>query len=186
MGTTPPAKIGPVTKAVVFLYFALSILAVIPMLLRSFFLPVHGSAASSQSPLVAAVVLIGVLSGVFLVIAIKPVSSMDSLKDAIVAAAASAFSAFVVYAAFFAGLPLIYSAVLGNERDVRVVVENPRASSQKSCRHRVELRDSLFFFDSLCGLTEEFRSSLKPGDQLTVSGKGSKFGIFVRSVKKAQ
>lgn len=182
MEDTPPAKIGPVTKALCFLFFALAILALIPSILRSSFLLLPGSAVSGQSPLVAAVVLIGVLLGVFLVIATKMVSSRDSLKDVVVAVAAPAFSAFIVYDAFFAGLPLIYSAVLGTERDVRVVVENPRASSQKFCINRIELRDS----DSLCRLTEEFRSSLKPGDQLIVSGKGSKFGIFVRSVKKAE
>ena len=69
---------------------------------------------------------------------------------------------------------------------MRVIVEDPHAVRLKGCSQRIELRNMPFFIDSLCGFTDEFRNSLKPGDVLIVSGRGSWFGIFVRSVAVAK
>lgn len=79
----------------------------------------------------------------------------------------------------YSAIPMIM-AIPGNQGEISVVVESASGFSDRQCRNAIILRDMPFVMRRLCRFSTTFRDSLNPGDRLTVTGHGSKWGVFPR------
>ena len=82
--------------------------------------------------------------------------------------------------------PFIYAALIGHPSENRFVVARAEGFSDRKCRNKIKLKDMPFMNDELCGLPKDFRDSLRPGQTLIVSGRGTFAGTFISSVRVAE
>jgi hypothetical protein len=87
--------------------------------------------------------------------------------------------------AITSGGPLFWALLHGVETEFAYTVAKPDGGSRRYCRNSVEL-DGMPSMDDLCWVSENFRESLAVGDRIIVSGTGTSFGLFVRSVRKVE
>jgi DNA-binding CsgD family transcriptional regulator len=81
------------------------------------------------------------------------------------------------------GGPFIYTALVGQGSESRFVVARADGFSDRKCRNKIKLKDMPFVYDELCGLPKDFRDSLRPGQTLIVSGRGTLAGTFISSAR---
>ncbi len=55
-------------------------------------------------------------------------------------------------------------------------------SGRRSCAGAVRV-EGMFFFSRLCGVPEDLRSQMKPGDRIEVTGPGHALGLRVETVR---
>lgn len=188
MSARPPSETGMLkNKWAGYFFVALLCFAVLPVFSQSFsYIPTPEWISSGYGPILAASVFAAVLFSILILRGLGEDQIGQSPRQTFGVIASPLFVALILYLSAFVGLPLFYTAVAGKHREMHVIVEDPRASRLKHCRGRIELRNMPFISDSLCGFSDEFRNGLKPGDELIVSGRGSWFGIFVRSASVAE
>tara|TARA_R110002051_G_scaffold1609_5_gene8873 strand:- start:109 stop:681 length:573 start_codon:yes stop_codon:yes gene_type:complete len=87
--------------------------------------------------------------------------------------------------AITSGGPLFWALLYGDETEFTYTIAKPDGGSQRYCRNSVEL-DGMPLMDNLCVASEKFRGSLAVGDRIVVSGTGTSFGLFARSVRKVE
>ncbi|MEZ2222439.1 hypothetical protein [Rhizobium sp. RCC_161_2] len=78
-----------------------------------------------------------------------------------------------------AGAPMILALVAGHHVELPYKVAQADGRSHKGCSSPVELRDLPFLFDSLCGVSDNLRQTLKPGMRIAVEGRGTSLGVYV-------
>jgi hypothetical protein len=83
------------------------------------------------------------------------------------------------------GFPMIYTSLLGEQGDHLYVVERAEGFSDRKCRKKIELQGNPFMYDELCGFSDEFRNTLRPGIDVIVYGRSSYFGVFVAGARTA-
>ena len=83
------------------------------------------------------------------------------------------------------GFPMIYTSLLGEKGEHPYNVMKADGFSDRKCRNKIELRGNPFMYDELCGFSEEFRDSLRPGMDVVVQGRSSYFGVFVSGARIA-
>ncbi len=95
----------------------------------------------------------------------------------------------VLYAVFipvlvFEALPAFGSYIWNAQQTVTVTVADAAlsATGRYSCTGAVRV-EGLAFFSRICGVPEDLRSQMKPGDKIEVSGPGHAFGIRVETVR---
>ena len=84
------------------------------------------------------------------------------------------------------GFPMLYTSVFGVQGEQHYVVDRAEGFSNRKCRNKIELRQTPDLYRKLCGFSEEFRNSLRPGMQIVVLGRSSQFGVFVARARAVQ
>jgi hypothetical protein len=68
------------------------------------------------------------------------------------------------------------------QRELVVVDPAVSSSGRGSCSGAVRL-EGIFFFSRICGVPEDLRSQMKPGDRIEVTGQGHALGVRVETVR---
>jgi hypothetical protein len=92
------------------------------------------------------------------------------------------FFGWISIGAVSVGLPFILTTSFGTNGSHEFIVEKAEGWSHLKCRRKIELRLPISF-NELCGFSDEFRNSLRPGMVVTVSGRSTHFGVFVSEVR---
>lgn len=79
------------------------------------------------------------------------------------------------------GVPMVVAMVAGTRTEMEVTVREVASYRTMECGYKVRL-EGLGMFGHICGMSEEKRSRLSPGDRLTVVGRGTWRGVFVDEV----
>lgn len=80
--------------------------------------------------------------------------------------------------------PMILGFVAGKEVDLTYVVERSDGPGGNRCRGPVDIDDMPFGFDRICFVSAEFRATLAPGDRIVVRGRGTRYGVYVDSLRR--
>jgi hypothetical protein len=95
----------------------------------------------------------------------------------------------IVYAAFvpltiLGGLPALATLVWhAPQTFVMAVARADGSAGRKSCAGRVDLK-GIFMLSSICGVPEDMRSMMKPGDRVEIAGVGHAMGMRVETVRQ--
>jgi hypothetical protein len=81
--------------------------------------------------------------------------------------------------------PMIAAIVAGHEVETSFTVESADEFGASGCRSPIELRDLPFFFDKVCRVSRQFRSSVPKGAAVKVTGHGTELGLFVKDIDRA-
>lgn len=68
------------------------------------------------------------------------------------------------------------------QRELVVVDPAVSGSGRRSCDGAVRV-EGMFFFSQICGVPEDLRSQMKPGDRIEVTGPGHAAGLRVETVR---
>lgn len=79
------------------------------------------------------------------------------------------------------GVPMVIAMVAGTRTEMEVTVREVPSFSDRKCRPEVRL-EGLGIYGHICGMSEEKRSRLSPGDRLIIAGRGTWRGVFVDEV----
>jgi len=79
--------------------------------------------------------------------------------------------------------PMIFARLSGHQTEIHFVVVRADDNGGRRCRNPIEL-ELADLFNKLCRYPELFRSTLRPGDTIILSGLGTRFGLFVESARK--
>ena len=79
------------------------------------------------------------------------------------------------------GVLMVIAMVAGTGTEMEVTVREVASYRTMKCGYKVDL-EGLGMFGHICGMPEEKRSRLSPGDRLTVVGRGTWRGVFVDEV----
>lgn len=109
-----------------------------------------------------------------------------SMKSIAVVIFSPFFSGMIGMDAASVGFPMLYTSVFGVQGEQHYVVARAEGFSDRKCRNRIRLRQTPALYSKLCGFSEEFRNSLRPGMQIVVLGRSSKFGVFVARARAVQ
>ena len=82
------------------------------------------------------------------------------------------------------GGPIILAIFAGHHVELHYKVEQANGTGRKGCRSPVYLQGLPYFFNSLCGVSEEFRQSLKPGMPIIVEGRGTSYGVYASDYRR--
>lgn len=82
-------------------------------------------------------------------------------------------------------IPLVDAAFWGRKTELPLVVKD-KGSSSKTCYRKLYVNDLPAFSNSICNLPDGFLNTLKPGDKIIVSGRGTWRGLFVSYVRLAE
>ncbi|MGG6895810.1 hypothetical protein [Rhizobium sp. BR 315] len=80
--------------------------------------------------------------------------------------------------------PIILAIFAGHHVELPYKVEQATGTGRRGCRSPVYLQGLPFVFNSLCGVSEEFRQSLKPGMPIIVEGRGTSYGVFASDYRQ--
>lgn len=76
------------------------------------------------------------------------------------------------------GIPALFATISGTEVQHKYRILRAGRSSTKFCRTPVEV-EGMPFMTMLCGVGNEFRSHLSPGQTVIFGGKGTWMGLYV-------
>ncbi len=104
------------------------------------------------------------------------------------------FFAGLVFAPFFgytigstplqAGVPMVATMIAGVQVEMPFRVALYEGGSDLTCPRKLRIMDMPFFFDDLCGVSEDFAQSLEIGEQILIKGRGrTGLGIFPKSAR---
>ncbi len=82
-------------------------------------------------------------------------------------------------------LPMAAAVLAGNETEMTFVVDKVWPFSMKYCGRAVELRYLSPHYGTLCDVAPEFAEELHPGSEILVTGRGTSWGLFVKSARLA-
>lgn len=80
------------------------------------------------------------------------------------------------------GAPLAAYLVLGEPVTLTYEIEDLDDRGDGKCRRPIELKGLPLGFDELCGFPQSARDKLRPGELLTVTGRGTRFGLFPEKI----
>jgi len=81
-------------------------------------------------------------------------------------------------------VPMIVALFAGHQVEHAFAVTRADGSS-KGCHSSVELDRLPFPFDRICGVSNDFKTLLKPGSRIVASGRGTSLGLYVSEVRTA-
>lgn len=81
--------------------------------------------------------------------------------------------------------PVAAAIVAGRDIDRVFVVKDVKPYRIKYCGYAIELEYLSPHYGTLCGVAPEFIKQLHPGSEIVVSGRGTSWGLFVRSARLA-
>jgi hypothetical protein len=81
--------------------------------------------------------------------------------------------------------PMILAKLSGHRTQIHFVVVRADDHDRRRCRNPIEL-ELADLFNELCRYPDSFRSMLRPGDKIALSGLGTHLGLFVESAQKGQ
>lgn len=87
------------------------------------------------------------------------------------------------YYSTITSVPLAAAMVAGEEMDMSFVVRKVSPFQVKYCGRAVELEFLSPHYGTLCGLSPAFADSLTPGARIVVSGRGTSWGLVVKSAR---
>ena len=96
---------------------------------------------------------------------------------------------FSVNMTFGATLPMVHTAIFGNEGQIEYVVTNKyssSASAREGCVRGIDVETNVFGYSSLCGFDWDARKNLSEGSVITVSGKASRAGVYYESFRRGR
>ncbi|WP_309574331.1 hypothetical protein [Rhizobium sp. AP16] len=94
------------------------------------------------------------------------------------------FIGYAFASASIVGAPIILAIFAGHHVELPYKVAQANGKDRKGCRSPVDLQDLPFFFSSLCGVSEEFRESLRPGMPIIVEGRGTSYGVYASDFRR--
>lgn len=87
------------------------------------------------------------------------------------------------YYATITTVPMAAAVLAGNDTEMTFVVEKVWPFPLKYCGRAVELRYLSPHYGTLCGVAPEFIEQLHPGSEIVVTGRGTSWGLFVKSAR---
>lgn len=83
--------------------------------------------------------------------------------------------------------PVLSATFFGQETELPFVINTVSTSENESkCAYKISLRGLPLHTDDFCASSSEEVASLKRGDAVIISGKGTKMGLFPESVRKME
>lgn len=83
-------------------------------------------------------------------------------------------------------LPMAAAMATGVDAEIGYNVAKVTARSSRRCRNPITLEGLPFAADKLCGFPVEFRSTFVRGDAITVTGRGTTWGVFPSSARHSE
>ncbi|MBS1168389.1 MAG: hypothetical protein H6R00_4414 [Proteobacteria bacterium] len=80
-------------------------------------------------------------------------------------------------------IPMAAALLSGKIVDINYTVESPDYIKTKFFNSPISLADMPTYNNVLCDLPAEFRQQLHPGSEIVVTGRGTSWGLFVRSAR---
>jgi len=80
-------------------------------------------------------------------------------------------------------VPMLFPAFTGSHVELPYTVVQIDGFDSKGCRRPIKLEGLPLMFRELCGFPDSFRQSLTPGMRLSVAGYGTRYGLYVESVR---
>ena len=80
-------------------------------------------------------------------------------------------------------IPFTIALFRGAEVSHVYTVERVPSFGSRHCREKVELTRMPLFFDEVCGVPQTTRARLKPGDTVSLVGRGTALGLFVDRIR---
>ena len=81
-------------------------------------------------------------------------------------------------------VPMMLALIPGHQIELIFTVESGDRGGSRKCRSPLELQELPLLFDEICGVPEDFRQGLVPGQKIVLIGRGTDFGIFVQRLRK--
>ena len=96
------------------------------------------------------------------------------------------FGAFMYYwmgyVSVTVGAPLAIQLVSGKPVALSYEIEDLDRRGDGKCRRPIKLKGLPFAFDELCGVQQAVREKLLPGEKITVTGQGTRFGLLPEKI----
>ncbi|HQY43597.1 MAG TPA: hypothetical protein PK450_05395 [Paracoccaceae bacterium] len=93
---------------------------------------------------------------------------------------------WIGYVSVTVGVPLATHIASGKPVQLTYVIENLDRRSDGKCRRPIELKGLPLGFDKLCGFPQSVRDRLRKGESVTVTGQGTRLGLFPEEIVLAQ
>lgn len=87
--------------------------------------------------------------------------------------------------AITAGVPMLAAIIVGTDEEFAYTVVSFEKKYDRRCRNPLQLDGSFFPFNRICGFPAEFGNSLREGDAILVSGRGTALGVFPKAALQA-
>lgn len=81
--------------------------------------------------------------------------------------------------------PLAAAVLAGDDMEMTFVVKDVKPYPIKHCGYAIELEYLSPHYGTLCNFPPEFTDSLSPGSEIIVTGRGTSWGLFVKSARVA-
>lgn len=82
-------------------------------------------------------------------------------------------------------VPTIAAAISRQDVEIIYVVNRPESINTKLCNAPIILEYMPSYGDELCNFPPTFRQQLSPGSEIVVTGRGTSWGLFVRTARLA-
>lgn len=94
------------------------------------------------------------------------------------------FGFFISYSAVMAGGPAIVALVAGHNVEHIYTVSGVQMGRSRKCGNSITIDQLPIVAKRLCYISEEVRKTLHPGVQIAITGRGSRFGVFARQLRR--
>lgn len=172
-------------KRVVAIWLLIGVLPLLAQIAGSNFLP----SPAWISDMRELAMLVGIGTGgltVWLIVSSVSQSNSNDLNKIIAVIASPVLGYCLGATVVNIAVPMVMGVVFGGAVEMAYVVDRARDTDEKYCRSSVTFQGAPFPFDRVCGVRDSFRKTLQPGTNVVATGRGTKYGVFVSDLEKAQ
>lgn len=116
----------------------------------------------------------------------RTIRDRNEFQSVAVTVAFSLLGYLLSYSAVIGSGTLIITLAAGHPVEHVYVVQDAGRNNSRGCRSAVVIRGLPFPSERICGVPEELKKTLLPGDSVVVSGYGTDWGLFPDGIRKAR
>ncbi|WP_343213950.1 hypothetical protein [Ensifer oleiphilus] len=175
--------LGTLAKVLLLAWSLLGMLPLSAMVVGYHFLPSSEWMSTTSLPgLGAGLVSAGLVLWLFLKGArMVPISDMNMAVGAVFA---PIFGYLVGKNIVVIAGPMIFALVAGRQVELTFTVARADSDGISRCTSPLELEGLPLVFDTLCGVSEDFRRELEPGQRIVVIGRGTSLGVYAEGLRR--
>lgn len=164
------------------------LLGVSPFLLGIFglqYLPTVGWAAWSMGAAVGSgIISAAVFMWAAVMLAENKENEVGDAKKALAVFAFPLIGLFIGYSAVMTGGPMIVAVLAGDEVEHTFTLTDVSMARSRKCPNAITIDQLPFYANRLCRIPEDVRKTLSPGARVAITGRGSKWGVFARQIRR--
>ncbi|WP_426238847.1 hypothetical protein [Pararhizobium sp. DWP1-1-3] len=111
-------------------------------------------------------------------------TGIGEARKALAVVVSPVFGFFISYSAVMAGGPAIITLVAGHNVEHIYTVSGVQTGRSSKCGNSVTMDQLPIVAQTLCYISDEVRKTLHPGVQIAITGRGTRFGVFARQLRR--